>query len=58
MGRVGARQDGWSGRSQRLLNVPQRAANGSPDPAAPLAGDVEAQNGSERVDWWRRVFGG
>ena len=24
----------------------------------PQAGDVGAQNGSERVSWWKRVFGG
>ena len=34
----------------------QDAANGAGGPAPP-AGDVGAQNGSERP-WWRRVFGG
>jgi hypothetical protein len=35
----------------------QDAANGVGGPVPP-AGDVGAQNGSERVSWWRRVFGG
>lgn len=34
----------------------QDAANGSPGPV-PQAGDVGAQNGSEKP-WWRRWFGG
>ena len=34
----------------------QDAANGSPGPA-PRPGGSEAQNGSERVSWWRRWFG-
>ena len=35
----------------------QGPANGAGGPA-PTASDVGAQNGSERVSWWRRVFGG
>ena len=35
----------------------QDAANDAGGPMPP-AGDVGAQNGSERVSWWRRVFGG
>ncbi|MBA4117081.1 MAG: hypothetical protein H0X71_11795 [Rubrobacter sp.] len=35
----------------------QDAANGAAGPAPP-AGDAGAQNGSGRVSWWRRVFGG
>jgi hypothetical protein len=35
----------------------QNAANGAGGPRPP-AGEAGAQNGSERVGWWRRVFGG
>ena len=35
----------------------QGSANGSPGPT-PRPGDGGAQNGSMRVGWWRRVFGG
>ncbi len=35
----------------------QGPANGAGGPA-PTASDKAAQNGSERVPWWRRVFGG
>ena len=35
----------------------QDTANGAPGPRPP-ADDTEAQNGSGRVSWWRRVFGG
>lgn len=41
---------------QRLLNCYQRAANGAGYPV-PQAGEAGAQNGSERVGWWRRLFG-
>jgi len=35
----------------------QEPTNGAGGPAH-TASDVAAQNGSERVSWWRRVFGG
>jgi len=35
----------------------ETAANASPGPRPP-AGGTGAQNGSERMGWWRRIFGG
>ncbi len=43
--------------SQRNEEAAQEAANGSPG-SAPRPGSEGAQNGSGRVSWWRRVFGG
>ncbi len=37
--------------------VAETAANGAPGLRLP-ANDTGAQNGSGRVPWWRRVFGG
>ena len=45
-------------RPQASEEPAQDAANGAGGPRLPPAGDAGAQNGSERVSWWRRVFGG
>lgn len=42
--------------SQPSDEAAQDAANGSPGPGS-RPGDGEAQNGSGRVSWWRRMFG-
>ncbi len=47
----------WSESSQPGEEAAQDAANGSHGSAS-RPGDGEAQNGSEHVSWWRRVFGG
>jgi hypothetical protein len=44
--------------SQSSEESAQDAANGVGGGGPHLASDAGTQNGSERVSWWRRVFGG
>ncbi len=39
------------------LEAPQKATEDAPDPKQPTTGGAETAADSERVPWWRRVFG-
>ena len=45
------------GHPEPSETAPEDAANGAAGPRPP-AGDAGAEIGSERVSWWRRMFGG